>query len=91
MDILEKYIEYFYKHNFTFDLKKEDRFREQIMFAREHYAKTDKFLKIYYNTWCNNQEAFVLPYGVFRTLFYDEWPKLAILWIQKIKLRDMKK
>ena len=92
MDIIDKFVEHFYKNNLTFDEKEESKFREQMLFAREHYAKTDKFLNEYYNKWCLHPDALVLPYGVFRTLFFDIWEHLGIKWVQDIKLkRKMKK
>lgn len=91
MNIVDKFVIYFYEKNYTFDKKAEENFRNQMNFAKENYKKTDEFLEKYYNTWCNNPDAFVLPYGVYRTLFNDVWPDLGIKWIQKKKLERKNK
>ena len=85
-DILQMFIDYFYKHNHTFDDKQEELFRKQITFAREHYNKTDIFLSKYYYRWCVNLNGLVLPHGVFKTLFFDEWEDLSKLWMRNIIL-----
>lgn len=90
-DIIEIYIEYFQKKTFTFDDKAEIKFREQMEFAQKHYKKTNVFLDNFYNKYCLDSNSFVMPYSVFRELFFTEWKDLGILWIQHIKSQRLKK
>lgn len=91
MDIIDKFIKYFYEKNYTFDEKKEKLFRDQMEFAREHYPRTDEFLESYYIKWCDKEDTFVLPFGVFKTLFQDVWPDLGTLWARGKRLNEDKK
>lgn len=90
-DILEEFITYFHNNLETFDKRQEEDFREKINFAREHYKKTDVFLQKYYNDWCIKKDTLILPFGVYRTLFYDEWADLIKLWIQDKKSKQKMK
>jgi len=90
MDIVDKFVKYFYENNYTFDDHKEKLFRDQMKFARENYPKTDKFLNSYYKKCCTNKDNFILPMGVFRILFSEVWPPLGLMWIRGNKLKKVK-
>jgi hypothetical protein len=90
-DTIDLFVEYFYQHNYYFDKNKEQSFREKMLFARVHYSKTDEFLSSFYYRWCVNADTFVIPYGVFRVLFFEEWKPLGQLWVQNLKTKSVLK